>query len=367
MPQELYYQVALTQISQIGDVIAKRLIDHFGSASAVFAAKRSLLELAPEIGTMRAAAIRQFDGFARVEEELRFIERYQIQPVFYGTSAYPKRLYHCHDGPVLLYFKGSADLNAAKMVSVIGTRSPSAYGKKLCEQLVHELADTGVTIVSGLAYGVDVIAHKAALEAGLPTIGVLAHGLDRLYPAAHKAVAQQMTTQGGLLTDYMSGTSPDKQHFPMRNRIVAGLSDATIVIESGIKGGSLITADIAYSYNRDVLALPGRVGDIQAAGCLHLIKSQKATLITSASDVVQLMGWDVAVSAAKVPVQPDLFVVLSNEEEQVLSLFIEKTELHIDEIYIRSGLPGSQVATAVLNLQMNHQLKCLPGQVFQRT
>ncbi|UYQ93517.1 DNA-processing protein DprA [Chitinophaga horti] len=363
MTEETRYQLALTLIPQIGDIVAKDLLADFESASAIFKAKITDLERTNGIGKVRANAIKYFSGFARATKEMEFMSRYHIQPLFITDPRYPQRLRHCIDAPIMLYYKGNADLNASRMVNVIGTRSPSPYGAEVCRQLVKDLAGLNVTIVSGLAYGIDVLAHKAAMDHHTPTIGILAHGLDRMYPPAHHAIAKQMLQQGGLLTDFMSGTQPDKQNFPRRNRIVAGMCDATIVIESGEKGGSLITADIASSYNRDVAAIPGRINDERSSGCLQLIKTHKAALITSAQDLVDLMGWDKQPGAPIIR-QKEIFIDLNSEEQRVVDLFQHKKQLHIDEIYRTCQLPGSQLATTLLNLEIQAVIKALPGNCY---
>jgi DNA processing protein len=364
MQEELRHQIALTQISQIGDVTAKKLLTHFGNAGNIFKASKRELERFEDIGSGRAQAIKQFKDFARVDKEISFINRYNIQPVFYTDPLYPHRLQQCCDSPVMLYFKGKANLNASRIVNVVGTRVPGEYGKQVCERLVAGLAAYNVTIVSGMAYGIDIIAHRTAVENNMTTLGVMAHGLDRIYPAMHKATATQMIHNGGLLTEFISETSPDKQNFPRRNRIVAGIADATIVIESGFKGGSLITADIANSYNRDVFAIPGRVGDPNAAGCNQLIKTNKAMLITDASDILEIMGWERASESTPHP-QKELFVALSAEEQLILSLFAGEEAMHIEEICREIPLPGSQVTSLVLQMEMQHVLRGLPGQKYQ--
>jgi DNA processing protein len=366
MPQELMYQLALTRIPLIGDVIIKKLLEHFGSAGNIFNARKQELERIETVGAIRAAAIRNFRDFTEIEKEISFMEKYRIQPLFCTDPAYPQRLLHCYDNPAMLYYKGSASLNALRMISIVGTRHPSAYGKSVCEALVMGLSEAGITIVSGLAYGIDIIAHKTALKAHIPTIGVLAHGLDRIYPPAHKQVAVQMLEQGGLLTDFPSQTAPDRQNFPKRNRIVAGICDATIVIESGMRGGSLITADLANGYNRDVFCIPGRLHDPQSAGCNYLIKQNKAALLTGAEDVLALMGWQEKTAAGKAPVvQTGLFPELSEDEQLIMSLFREKSQRHLEELYLQTRLSGSQVATAVFNLEMQSVLRSLPGQLYE--
>lgn len=366
MPQELMYQLALTRIPLIGDVTVKKLLEHFGSAGNIFNARKQELERIETVGAIRAAAIRNFRDFAEIENEISFMEKYRIQPLFCTDPAYPQRLLHCYDNPAMLYYKGNASLNAMRMINIVGTRHPSAYGKSVCETLVKGLSEAGITIVSGLAYGIDIIAHKTALKAQIPTIGVLAHGLDRIYPPAHKQVAVQMLEQGGLLTDFPSQTTPDRQNFPKRNRIVAGICDATIVIESGMRGGSLITADLANGYNRDVFCIPGRLHDPQSAGCNYLIKQNKAALLTGPEDVLALMGWQEKTAAGKAPVvQPGLFPELSEDEQLIMSLFREKSQRHLEELYLQTRLSGSQVATAVFNLEMQSVLRSLPGQLYE--
>jgi DNA processing protein len=361
MKEETRHQIALTQISQIGDITIKKLLEHFGSATEIFKASRRELEC---IGPVRASLIRKFDDYKIVDKELRFIEQHQIKTLFYTDPLYPKRLQHCADGPALLYYKGNADLNASRIVNVIGTRRPSEYGKRMCSEIVKELTDNNITVISGLAYGVDITAHRTAVENNAPTIGILAHGLDRIYPTEHEKFAAQMTHKGGLLTEFLSGTLPDRQNFPKRNRIVAGMADATVVVESGIKGGSMITVDIANSYNRDVMAVPGRIGDTYSSGCLELIKTNKAMLITGAADLMETMGWS-RVEKPAPPPQQELFVTLSEEELQIASVLEPCSEKHFSDICREVPIPGSQVARHVQAMTMRHVIKALPGGMYQ--
>jgi DNA processing protein len=365
-PNELYYRIALTLIPQIGNVFAKELLHHFQTAENIFTISRKQLAAIPGIGTVRAREIKDFQDFDRVEEELMFIEKYGITPVFYTDDAYPRRLKHCYDSPVMLYFRGNADLNASKILSIVGTRHYTDYGREVCERIICELAAENILIVSGLAYGIDVIAHKAALQQGLNTIGVVAHGLDRLYPPEHASVAKQMIRQGGLLTDFMSKTVPDKQNFPMRNRIVAGMADATLVIETGIRGGSLITAELANGYNRDVFAVPGKAGDLKSAGCNYLIRKNKAALVTCAGDIMEMMGWDLSPSHPSVA-QKRLFVDLNDKEQAIVDLLTGIKLLHIDDIYLQSKLSSSEVAAVMLNLELQGVIRALPGKMYQLT
>lgn len=360
---ELLYQVALTLVPNIGDVLGRELLQCIPNAQDIFKASFRQLSAIPGIGEFRARSIRQFCDFRRAEEEIAFLRQQQIRPVFFTDKDYPKRLQHCYDAPLMLYYKGNADLNRSRIIGIVGTRHCTAHGKACCEQLVHELIQDDVLIVSGLAYGIDICAHKAAIGAGIPTIGVVAHGLDRIYPPAHSSIARQMTVQGGLLTDFMSGTTPDKQNFPRRNRIVAGLSDAIIVVESGLKGGSLITAEIANSYSRDVFAFPGRTSDPKSEGCHFLIRKNKAALITNAADLREMMGWNEKKISPST--QRELFLHLSGPEKQIVELFSVQPALHIDEIHFKSRLPASQMAAAILNLELQGVLRTLPGKLYE--
>ena len=364
MTNDLLYQVALTLVPNIGDVHAKTLATIYGSAQAVFKAKKKELENIEGIGTVRAKSIRDFTDLSGAEEELRFIEKYRIKPLFITANDYPKRLLNCCDGPALLYYRGNADLNASKIIAIVGTRNNGDYGRIVCEKLVVELQAENVLIISGLAFGIDTIAHKAALKNNLQTVAVLAHGLDRIYPTQNKLLAKQMTEQGGLLTDFISKTNPDKQNFPRRNRIVAGMCDALVVIESGLKGGSLITAELANGYNKDVFAIPGRTTDPKSEGCNYLIKNNKAALINSAADLLENMGW--LIQKKTVPKkQRELFIELSPDEKIILSILQEKESTQLDELYLKSGLSSSSVAAALLMLEMECLVVSLPGKIYK--
>ena len=365
MQNNLLYQVALTLVPHIGPVQSKLLIEHLGDAAAVFKAKKHALECIEGIGEIRAASIRRFNGWEEAEKEIAFIDRYKIKPLFLTDESYPRRLLNCYDPPTLLYYRGDASLNAERVVAIVGTRYKTDYGRHLAETLVRELASYHVMVVSGLALGIDAIAHKAALKNELPTIGVLAHGLDKIYPAEHKTLAKDILRQGGgLLTEFRSKTAPDKHHFPTRNRIVAGMSDATIVVETDVKGGSMITANLANGYNRDVFAFPGKTTDAKSAGCNRLIHTNKAMLITGAQELAQTMGWEALHAPAK-KVQRELFIALSAEEQQIVQLLKEKDTLQIDELNTRSGLSASQVAAALLNLEIQQVLSSLPGKRYR--
>lgn len=364
MNNDLLYQLALTLVPNIGDVHAKTLVTIFGDAQSIFKAKKKELECIEGIGTVRAKSIKEFTEFPICEEEIKFIDKYKITPLFLTDKNYPQRLLNCYDSPVLLFYRGNADLNTSKIVAVVGTRNNNEYGKAVAEKLVEGLAEQNVLILSGLAFGIDTISHKAALKYNLPTVGVLAHGLDRIYPAPNKTLARQMTEQGGLLTHFMSNTLPDRQNFPKRNRIVAGMCDALVVIESGIKGGSLITAELANSYNKDVFAIPGRCNDSKSEGCNYLIKNNKAALITSADDLLENMRWT-ASKKTNLKKQRELFIELSADEKIIVDILQQKENTHIDELYFKSGLSSSAAAGALLNLEMQGVVLSLPGKVYK--
>ena len=340
------------------------LIEKFGDAQAIFKAPQALLEKTEGIGTIRAKKIKAFAAFPEAEKEIQFIEKYKIQPLFITDKNYPQRLLNCYDPPTLLFYRGEADLNCAKIVALIGTRNHTDYGKQLTESLVRELATQKILIVSGLAFGIDSIAHKASLKNSLPTVGVLAHGLDTIYPSQHGALAKDIIKQkGGLLTEFASQTQPDKHNFPTRNRIVAGMSDAVIVIESGIKGGSMVTAELANGYNKDVFAFPGRISDQKSVGCNYLIKNNKAMLLTEAAELIQIMGWEEQKKSIHKK-QKELFIQLSPEEKIITDLLKMQDTVSIDELNIKSGLSSSAVAAAILNLELQNVVQSLPGKMY---
>ncbi len=362
---DLLYQLALTLVPTIGPVQAKILLQHC-EAEEIFHAKKSFLEKIDGIGPVRAGAIASFKNFDRAEEEISFIEKYKIKPLFLSDAAYPRRLLNCYDSPTLLYYKGNADLNASRTIAIIGTRSHSEYGKQVTDKLVKELAGHGITVISGLAYGIDAIAHKTAVKNNLPTVGVLAHGLDQIYPPDHASLAKDMVKKGGgLLTEFRSKTKPDRHNFPSRNRVVAGMCDATIVIETNMKGGSMITAELANGYNRDVFAFPGRVNDAKSAGCNYLIKTNKAMLLSEAGDIVQVLGWQENKKAKTKKNQKELFIELTPEEKIVIANLKDADCVHIDELNLKSGLSSSMVAAAILSLELQNVIVSLPGKMYR--
>jgi len=364
---DLLYQIALTLIPGIGPVQAKILIENFGDASSIFSAKESKLKTIEGIGAIRAHSIKSFIDFKEAEDEISFIEKYKIIPLFLTDKNYPQRLLNCYDSPTLLYYKGEADLNASKIVAVVGTRNHTEYGKQFTERLIEELTDQHILVISGLAFGIDAIAHKTSLKNNLSTVGVLAHGLDQVYPSQHASLAKDMVKKaGGLLTEFKSKTQPDKHNFPIRNRIVAGMSDAIIVVETGIKGGSMITAELANGYNKDVFAVPGKVTDAKSSGCNHLIKNNKAVLLTEAKELIEIMNWEEKSKNIKEKKrQREIFIELNGNEKIIVDILKEKDTVHIDELNFKSSLSSSAVAAAILNLELQNVVVSLPGKIYK--
>ncbi len=360
----LFHEIAINFVTGIGDITIRNLLTRFDSAEAVFQAKKHELLSVHGIGEVTANAIIHHNSFAQAEKELAFIDKYSIRVLSINNSDYPKRLRNCADAPSLLYFKGNADLNAQRVISIVGARANTQYGKEQCTRLLEELVPYQPLIISGLAHGIDSIAHKESVKHALPTIGVMGHGLDRIYPAANRNLAEKMLACGGLLTEFPSGTNPDKENFPKRNRIIAGISDATIVVEASIKGGALITAEIANSYNRDVFAYPGRIGDEYSQGCNHLIKTNRASLITGVKDLEYLLGWS-APEKAEVKKQVSLRLNLDADEQKVVSCLEQTHTLAIDDLTIQTGLPQSKLAISILSLEMQGILVSLPGKVYK--
>jgi len=361
---DLIYKIALTLIPGVGSVNGKSLVAYCGGVKAVFMEKKRALLKIPGIGEQTVNALANHNVFERAEEELAFIEKNKIISLFYLDKEYPIRLKQCHDSPLMLYYKGTADLNVPKVVAMVGTRKATEYGRDMCRKIIEGLHEHNVLIVSGLAYGIDTWSHKAAMESNLQTVGVLGHGLDRIYPFANRSLAEKMTETGGLLCEYMSNTIPDRENFPMRNRIIAGMSDAVVVVEAGVTGGALITAEIANSYNRDVFAVPGRIGDPHSEGCNKIIKINKAALIQSAKDISYLLGWDDA-KIQKKSIQRQLFVTLTPDEELIVNTLKEKGDLDVDTLLIESMLLPSKAAAILLNMEFEGIIRCLPGKVYR--
>ncbi len=366
----LTYQIGITMIPKIGSINAKKLIAYCGGVEGVFKQSKSALLKIPGIGEVIANYIAKQKVLDKAKLEVDFVQKHNISTFFYLDSDYPNRLRHCDDGPIVLFVKGKEeiDFNHTKIISVVGTRNITDYGKEVCENIINNLVKRGHNpiIVSGLAYGVDVCAHKAALKNNIPTIAVLGHGLDKMYPAVHRSVAKEIFKQGALITDFPSETQFDRNNFIKRNRIIAGLSDATIVVESAETGGSLITADIAMSYNREVLAVPGAVHQKYSKGCNLLIKSNKAALLESADDVEFQLGWETKADQEK-HTQLNIFPELSREDQVVYDVIREHGQEVIDVICFKTKMPSSKVSSILLKLEFDGLIKCRPGKVFALT
>ena len=362
MSTEKLYQIALTQLPNIGPVTAKKLISYCGSAESVFRSSEKSLRKIPSIGAQLAATIKLTQPIERAKRELEFIKNHRIQSLFFLDSDYPSRLKQFDDAPVMLYYRGEADLNAPRTLGVIGTRQPSPRGLAYCDEIIEGISDLSPVIISGLAFGIDIQAHRAALRSGLNTIAVLGHGLDRVYPFRHRQTAREMLVQGGLLTEFPSNTKPDRENFPMRNRIVAALCDAMLVVESGRSGGSLITARFANQYHKDVFAIPGRPKDIHAAGCNHLIKTHQAGLIESADDLVYAMGWAGTIPGAGI--QQQLFEDLSEDELEIVDRLKAVESLHFDRLVRDTRWPPGKLSGLLLGLEFKGIIKSVPGSCF---
>jgi DNA processing protein len=360
---ELLYRIALTKIPKVGAITAKNLISYCGSAEAVFKSKKQNLILIPNIGEAIASNILHQDVLSWAEKEIAFIEKHGIKALVYTDPLFPQRLKVAHDCPALLYYKGTIDLNHGRVVSIVGTRKPTAYGTRMTELFTEGLSKYNVLITSGLAFGVDVAAHRKSVEMGIPTIGVMGSGLQKLYPSEHRDVARRMCENGGLLTEYPSDQEPDREHFPMRNRIIAGMCDALVVIETGKSGGSMITAHMALGYEREVYAIPGRAGDKTSAGCNYLIKTNKAALIESADDFAEMMRWDELDKTKSI--QTQLFTELG-ENEQVIMKILQQSEggVLIDALSYQTQLNHSAIASLLLTLEFKGLIRSLPGKRY---
>ncbi len=359
------YRIALGLVPGIGGITARKILAFTGSAEAVFSMPRKTLLEIPGVGDLLAERIKCKGIIDQASREIEFIQRKGIKCLFYGDDGYPRRLLECYDAPLLLFMLGQVNLDGSRMISIVGTRRPGTYGLDMCRSLVRDLAsmDQDLVIVSGLAYGIDHCAHKAALDMGLDTIAVLGHGLKYMYPARHRQVAGKITEQGALITDFASDQKPERNHFIRRNRIIAGLSDATIIVQSGYKGGALITADLANSYDRDVFTFPGRVGDPASAGCNHLIKTHGAALIEGAGDVAYLLGWDPDPPGKK-ETRDHLFRELSEKEGQIIEILRAEGQASMDSIALKCKIPLGRISGILLDLELGGLIKCLPGDVY---
>lgn len=363
---ELIYRIAITLVPNIGPALAKNLLAYCGSAEAIFKSSKAKLVKIPAIGEERAAIILQADFLREAEEEMAFMEKHGITPLFFTDENYPYRLKECNDSPLMLYYKGNANLNAPKVVGMVGTRRATEYGKEQTKKIIEALASHDVLIVSGLAFGIDIAAHNAALEHNLKTVGVLGHGLNTLYPQQHKASAQRMVAQGGLLSEYRSTEKMLPHNFPDRNRIIAGMCDAVVVVESAEDGGSMLTANIANSYNRDVFAIPGKSTDKWSKGCNSLIKTNRAQLIDSGADLLKAMNWDLEEPAGKQKTkQRQLFLNLNDDERKVYDILNGIADMEIDLLSERTQISSSLLASVLLEMEMNDLIIALPGKRYK--
>jgi DNA processing protein len=359
----LYYTLALMKVDGVGDIIAKKLINHCGSAQKVFEAKAAQLSQIDGVGSVLINNLKDKTVFEIAEKEIKFIQKNNVDFAFFHDTNYPERLKHCIDSPVLLFTSGNINLENKKIISIVGTRQISPYGIEFCKKLIADLAPLDPVIVSGFAYGVDIVAHQAAIEHNLQTIGIVAHGLNQIYPKPHAKYVANIEKNGGLMTEFWSHTNPDKENFVRRNRIVAGISEATIVIESAEKGGSLITANLANDYNRDVFALPGRTFDKMSQGCNNLIKAQKANLLTSAADIVYILNWDIKTTTK--PIQRQLFVALEPDEQKIHDFLILNGKEQLDIISLKCNFPIFKVSSTLLNMELKGVIRPLPGKLFE--
>lgn len=361
---ELLYTLALQRVPNLGDTSAKKLLEHVGSAEGIFKEARHKLLKINGIGAIRLKGLSNTKLLVEAERELKFIQTNHIKIFYFRDKQYPERLKHCVDSPILIFQRGNIQLQRRPVISIVGTRNITAYGAGFCKKLIEELVPIDPVIVSGFAFGVDILAHKVAMENRLQTIACLAHGLNQIYPRIHKKYVSAMEENGGFVSEFWSDDVFDRTNFLRRNRIIAGLSEATVVIESAEKGGSLVTADIANSYNRDVFALPGRVTDSKSQGCNNLIKTQQAHLLSSAADLIFMMGWDLNHASVE-PQQKKLFVELNEDEKRIYSFLVERKKELLDSIALACDMQTSKTAAVLFNMELKGVIKPLPGKWFQ--
>lgn len=357
------YEIAITMIPMVGPVLARQLISYCGSIEAVFSESKRTLKAIPGIGEEIASqVVHSKNAMLAADEELKLIEKENIRYVFFHDNDYPSRLRHQPDSPLVLYYKGNVNLNPERSIAIVGTRKPTVYGKSVTQEIVEALASYDVTMFSGLAYGIDITAHKHCLEHNVPTIGVMGSGMGTIYPDAHAGVAKKMMENGGIVTEFNFHTGPDAVNFPMRNRIVAGICDALVVIESGVKGGSMITAQLANDYNKDVFAIPGRKIDRSSSGCNHLIKTQQAHLVETGEDIVNLMSWNRKTKQQSF--QTDLFADMSATEKEIYRLILDGGAKDIDTLAYESKSTPGELASVLLMLEFKGAIKSLPGKKY---
>lgn len=363
--EKLLAILRLQKTKTVGDILAKKLIAATGDVTQIFEEKKANLLKINGIGTRMTKQLFDKKTIKLAEKELEYIENNNIAISYFLEDKYPKNLQQCIDSPILLFHDGKINLNNNRIISIVGTRNMTSYGRGFCQELVQDLKEYNPIIVSGFAFGVDICAHKEAIKNKLQTIAVLAHGFDQIYPKTHKKYINQVNQNGGFFTEFWHDENPLRENFLKRNRIVAGISEATIVLESAEKGGSLVTADIANSYSRDVFAAPGRVTDVYSKGCNSLIKYNKAAILTSAYDIAKMLNWDLLQSKNPLPKQQQLFVELNVLEQKTYDYLLENGKQVLDIIALECKIPAYKLASLLLQLEMKGVIRPLPGKLFE--
>ncbi len=363
MTEHIRYLLALTMLDKVGPILARELISFFESAENLFNEKPQNLEKIPRIGSTLSQQVSSKKVIAQADKELELIAKHNISIIDYKSKSYPQRLLHCEDAPILFFNKGKTDFNAPKIISIVGTRNATQYGKEVCNSLISGLQKYSPTIVSGLAFGIDIHAHKEALLNGMQTIAVLGSTLTNITPTPHTKIAKQIEQHGSVISEYNTQMKFEKSFFVRRNRIIAGIADATIVVESKVKGGSLITADFAHGYGREVCAIPGNISATHSEGCNNLIKTNKAVLIENSEDIARLLNWDLQ----KKPTQQKLFLELSPEEDLIYKHLLAKGESSIDSICLSTQIPMNKTSAILLSLEFQGIVKALQGKRFKIT
>ncbi|WP_214985471.1 DNA-processing protein DprA [Tenacibaculum dicentrarchi] len=364
-PEKLLAILRLQNTKSIGDILAKKLITTTGNVEQIFREKTSTLQKINGIGNHIIQQLLNTENIKKATEEFEYIKKNNIQYAYFLDTDYPQNLKNCIDSPILFFKDGTINLNNQKIISIVGTRKITAYGRDFCQELITDLAKYNPIIVSGFAYGVDICAHKLAIKNNLQTIGVLAHGLEIIYPQTHKKYYSEVVKNGGFITDFWHKEQPLRENFLKRNRIVAGISKATIVIESAEKGGSLVTADIANSYNRDVFAVPGRISDAYSKGCNNLIKNNQAHLLNTADDIIKMLNWDISKSKNTTTIQNELFVTLNNSEQKIYDFLNQNGKQLFDVIAYKCEIPVYKLSSLVLQMELKGLIRPLPGKLFE--
>lgn len=363
MRSELIYRLALELTPNLGPISARRILEHYGNAEEIFEQDAVSLQKIFGIGDIRARSIGQGEMIPVAEAEMEWAEENEVDIITIDDDKFPERLKQCADAPLLLFTKGNVSFNKERVVCIVGSRKATEYGRDLCKKLVRDLAPYDVEIISGLAYGIDIVAHREAIQNEMPTVAVLGHGLDRIYPFHHTPEASELQKNGALVSEFCHGTIPDRENFPRRNRIVAGMSDAVVVVESDETGGSMITASMGNSYSRDVFAFPGPVGAPMSRGCHALIKRNQAALIETAEDIARLLGWKTEES--KQAQQPKLFLDLIPEQQTIFDILSEKGEVQIDDLSLAAEMPVSKLSAHLLDLELNGIVSSAPGKIYK--